>query len=116
MLEVVENMPGESVGGGLRQETANHKADRIVAEELKRLKWREADLGKRRKSDPGKLRLAARLRRETVLSLKAIAARVGLGSPKSANARLHRWMQADGKPAAANAKTEKPKKHAQKTN
>jgi hypothetical protein len=31
------------------------------------------------------------LRRETTLTLKAIAVRVGLGSSKNANAKLHRW-------------------------
>jgi hypothetical protein len=56
------------------------------------------------------------LRRETVLSLKSIATRVGLGSSKSANAKLHTWMQANGKPTAADTKTEKQKNHAKKTN
>jgi len=37
--------------------------------------------------------MAARLRRETTLWLKAIAAGEGLGTSKSANARLHEWMQ-----------------------
>ena len=45
-----------------------------------------------RKNDPGKLAIAARLRRETTLPLKAIAARVGLGTSKAANAKLHRYM------------------------
>jgi hypothetical protein len=39
--------------------------------------------------DPAKLALAARWRRETTLSLRAIAARVHLGTSKSASARLH---------------------------
>ncbi len=103
MLEEVEKLEGESIGGGLRQETAINKADRIVAEELKRLKWTEQDLMRRRKSDPGKLWIAARLRRETILSLKRITTRVGLGSSKSANAKLHAWMQANGKPDGVDA-------------
>ena len=53
MLEEIEKIAGESVGGGVRQETAINKADRIVAEELKRLRWTEQDLMRRRKSDPG---------------------------------------------------------------
>ena len=68
---------------------------------MKRLRWTEQDLRRRGKSDPGKLRIAARLRRETILSLKSMAGRVGLGSSKSANANLHTWMQADGKPDGA---------------
>lgn len=47
----------------------------------------------RRKNDPQKLAIAARLRRETTLSLKALAARVGLSSPKGANSTLHRSMR-----------------------
>ena len=49
----------------------------------------------RRKSDPAKLALAARLRRETILSVKAIAERLHLGSPKSARARLRELQQAE---------------------
>jgi hypothetical protein len=41
----------------------------------------------RRKSDPGKLEIAARLRRETTLSIKAIAKPTHLGTSKSANIR-----------------------------
>jgi hypothetical protein len=43
-------------------------------------------------NDPGKLSIEARLRRETTLSLKDIAQRVRLGSSRSADATLHRWM------------------------
>lgn len=116
MLEQIEKVEGESVGGRLRQETAANKADRIVAEELKRRRWTEEDLRQRRKSDPEKLRIAARLRRETILSLKSIATRVGLGSSKSANTKLHSWMQASGKPDATGAETQKQNKRAKKTN
>jgi len=51
-----------------------------VAEELRRLGWAERDRQERRKSDPDKLVIAARLRRETTLTIKAIAAVVHLGS------------------------------------
>ena len=64
-----------------------------MGEELARLGWTSSELTERRKSDPDKLALAARLRRETTLSLRTIAARVHLGSSKSANALLHRWMR-----------------------
>ena len=49
-------------------------------------------LTNRAKSDPAKLHIAERLRRETTLPLKAIAGRVHLGTSKSANARLHAFM------------------------
>ena len=56
--------------------------------------WAEADLLARRKNDPVKLEMAARLRRETTLSTKAIAWRMHLGSPKAANRSLHRYLRA----------------------
>ena len=49
------------------------KAERIVAAELRRRGWKEGDLAERRKNDPDKLEIAARLRRETTLSVKDIA-------------------------------------------
>jgi len=65
---------------------------------------REEERAQRAKSDPGKLALAARLRRETTLPIKWIAARLQLGTSKSANSNLHRWMQHD-KPSAAGTPT-----------
>jgi len=47
---------------------------------------------RRPKSDPMKLALAARLRRETALSLKQIAGRLNLGKPKGAKSNLHKGM------------------------
>jgi hypothetical protein len=63
----------------------------------------------RRKSDPGKPALAARVRRETTLPLKAIAALAHLGTSKSANARLHEWMH--GNPERKPQKSEMLKKN-----
>jgi hypothetical protein len=57
------------------------------------LGWKESDMATRRKSDPGKLKLAVRLRTDTTLSIKAIARRIGLGTSWSANVRLHEWMK-----------------------
>ncbi len=45
------------------------------------------------KSDPMKLALAARLRRETTLSIKQIAGRLNLGKPKGAKSNLHKGMK-----------------------
>jgi hypothetical protein len=84
---------GESHSGQMRRETAEAKAERIMAGELLRRGWTEADLAARRKSDPDKLAIAARLRKQTMLPIKSIAARVHLGTSKSANARLHAWMR-----------------------
>jgi hypothetical protein len=87
------------LSGELPRASAEAKAERIMAEELQRHGWQEADLLSRRKSDAVKLELAARLRRETTLSTKAIAARVHLGSSKAANRSLHNYMR--GGPAAS---------------
>ncbi|HEY5910014.1 MAG TPA: transposase, partial [Verrucomicrobiae bacterium] len=73
MLAHMEGNLGEHHSGELHRASAEAKADRIMAEELKRNGWAEADLAARRKNDPVKLEIAARLRRETTLPLKAIA-------------------------------------------
>jgi hypothetical protein len=44
-----------------------------------RLGWQPAELASRRKHDPAKLEIAARLRREMTLSVKQIATRLHLG-------------------------------------
>ena len=94
LLERMAGRLGEHHAGELRRESAQAKAERIIAEELQRLGWKEADLKQRNKSDPEKLAVAARLRRETTLTIKAIAGRLHLGSWKSATTRLHNHKQA----------------------
>ena len=47
----------------------------------------------RAKSDPRKLALAARVRRETTLTIREIAGRLNLGSWKSFAVKLHRWRK-----------------------
>ena len=79
---------GQHHFGELRLETAQAKAERIMSEELVRLGWQPAELTSRRKHDSAKLEIAARLRRETTLSVKQIATRLHLGTPKSASVRL----------------------------
>ena len=93
-LEQMAGKLGEHHAGELRRESGEAKAERLVGQELKRLGWTEADLAVRRKSDPLKLAIAARLRRGTTLTLKAIAARVQLGTSKGANTNPHKWMRA----------------------
>jgi hypothetical protein len=72
----------------------------LIAEELQRLGWSKSQLASQRKRAAGKLALAARLRRETTMPLKWGAARVRLGTPKSANCKLHLWMKENQKPGA----------------
>lgn len=102
---------GEYQSGDLRWEQAEGRAERIVAEEFRRLGWTESDLVGQPKRAAGKLALAARLRRafatperlrprrrETTMPLRWIAACVRLGTSKSANRNLHRWMKANPEP------------------
>jgi REP element-mobilizing transposase RayT len=91
-LEQMEGKVGENHPGQTRLETAEAKADRIVAEELSRLQWTQGELSARAKSHPAKLALAARLRQETTLSVKEIAGRLNLGKLKGARTNLHKFL------------------------
>ena len=75
--------------GELHRQAAEAKAERTIVEELQRNGWCEQDLPARRKNDPAKLEIAARLRQETPFSIKDIAARVPLGTSTTANLKLH---------------------------
>jgi hypothetical protein len=50
-----------------------------VVDELAKPRWTEADLEKRRKTDALKVKMAARLRAETVMTLDWIARRLHMG-------------------------------------
>jgi hypothetical protein len=76
-----------------RLETAEAKAERIIAAELKRRKWREADLAARAKGDLGKVAIAARVRVETVVTVAWIANRLQMGTAGYVNNRLYRWRK-----------------------
>lgn len=78
---------------GLKGESAEAKAERIIREELKRRRWSPRELSKRLKSDSAKLALAARLRRQTTVTIPWIAARLHAGTWKSLNANLYRWKK-----------------------
>jgi len=65
--------------GAERQESGEVKAERMVREELQKRRWTEEELARRRKGDPGKVRIARRLRRETTMTLGWIAQRLNMG-------------------------------------
>ena len=111
-LAPMEGRLGEHHSGELRLESAEAKAERILGAELARLIWTEPELALRRKSDPDKLRIAARLRRQTTLSVKAIAARMRLCTSRSANARLHQWMSESSTLALNNHDSNEKTNHA----
>jgi len=96
LLERMEGQLGEYHSGQLRYESAAAKAERIIAEELKRAKWKEADWEAHPKTDSRKLVVAARLRRETTLTVREIAQRLHMGSWKSLNNKLYIAGKASG--------------------
>ena len=80
LLDAAGKHLGSNNYGSERRETDQQKAERIVLERLASLHWQESDLAARAKSDPVKVELARRLRRETTMSLKWIAQRVHMGT------------------------------------
>ena len=63
-----------------KDQSAGEKARRVIAKGLPSLGWKEADLGHRRKSDVGKVKIARRLRRETTAGKRWIAQHFAMGS------------------------------------
>jgi AraC-like DNA-binding protein len=109
-LQRMEGRLGEHHSGQMRLESAEAKAERIIAQELRRLGWTEEELARCRKNDAGKMAMAVRLRRETTLSVKAIAARVRLGTSYTANKRLHQAMKALPTPGPASRHSDSEQK------
>lgn len=97
-LRQAEEGLGENHSGEQRLESAVAKGERVIARELRRLGWQPEDLAARRKSDPEKVAIAMRLRRETTLTIKPIACRLNLGTAKSASTRLREWQIAHPDP------------------
>ena len=79
--------------GEERQELQGEKAERVVGEELRRRRWTEATLGERKKGDREKLKMAVRLRQETLVTVAWIAARLQMGSVANVNTLLYQWRQ-----------------------
>jgi putative transposase len=79
--------------GQERQESQVEKAERVVSEELRRRRWTEKTLEERRKGDGEKLKIAVRLRKETLVTVAWIAQRLRMGSPANVNTLLYHWRQ-----------------------
>jgi len=93
LLERLHGQLGPEHSGEMREEADRVRAEAIIGAELKRLRWNEGDLIRRAKSDPGKLAMAARLRRETTQTIEQIAVRLRMGSRKSVAPKLHAWRK-----------------------
>ena len=81
LLEQMSEKMGKYHGGSERLESAEIKAARLLAEELKRRGWDTAEWVRRRKSDDEKIKVAQRLRRETTMTWDWIAAHLCMGAP-----------------------------------
>jgi putative transposase len=80
LLEQMSRRMGEHHYARQRQESSEAKARGILSAELKRLKWSDEELKRRRKGDPRKVRIAERLRQETTMTLRWIAAELHMGA------------------------------------
>jgi hypothetical protein len=103
-----------ALAGQLRRAPLPHEAQiqlgcLILAEELARRGWAAEDLSRRRKTDPEKVAIAQRLRRETPLSLRWIATTLHMGSPYTLrNALIAAERGTLPTPAALGASTPPP--------
>ena len=93
LAQMKEQMGAEHYGAE-RQETAEAEAEAIIAAELKRRGWRAEELGRRAKGDAVKVALAARLRAETVMTVKWMAERLQMGAPGYVNHLLYHQRKA----------------------
>jgi putative transposase len=82
--------------GEERAATEKEQAEAIVAQGMKRLGWKEADLVTARKGHPAKVKLARQLRQETTVTIKWIAARLQMGHWTHVNHLLY-WHQRPAK-------------------
>jgi REP element-mobilizing transposase RayT len=95
LTQMSERMGAEHYGEE-RAETAEALAELIIAEELKRWRWQEADLKTRPKGDSVKVALAARLRAETTMTVGWIAERLAMGTRGYLNHLLYRRRKLGG--------------------
>ena len=95
LTQMSERMGAEHYGEE-RVETAEALAELIIAEELKRGQWQEADLKTRPKGDSVKVALAARLRAETTMTVGRIADRLAMGTRGYLNHLLYRRRKLGG--------------------
>jgi len=79
-------------------ESAEAKAERIVARELARLEWSEQELREQAKGDLEKIRIAELLRLESTMTINWIANRLRMGTPGHLSHLLY-WRRRGTRPA-----------------
>ena len=95
LMQMSERMGAEHYGEELA-ETAEALAELIIAAELKRWRWQEADLKTRTEGDSVKVTLAARLRAETTMTVGWIAERLTMGTRGYLSHLLYRRRKQGG--------------------
>ncbi|MEO5721669.1 MAG: transposase, partial [Chthoniobacterales bacterium] len=80
LLDQLEGKMGPEHEARERSETEEEKAERLVRVGLAEIDWSDEDLETRRKGASEKVVIAARVRAETAVSLKWIAARLRMGT------------------------------------
>lgn len=88
LMQKLELKAGETHGREQRRETNEQRAERIIAAELRKRRWREEELAQRPKGHPAKAAIARRIREETTMSLKWIAARLRMGGWRNVKHKL----------------------------
>ena len=92
LLAQMAERRGEWHYGEEFQESAEQRAEGIVAAELSRRGWTEQELERRRKGDRFKLGVAKRLRAETTMTLKWIADRLRIRfGPRRRDVLVNPW-------------------------
>jgi REP element-mobilizing transposase RayT len=93
LLEQMGRKMGRHHGGEERRETEEARAERILAQEVKRRRWTLDELAKRRKGDREKVTIARRLRGETMMTMEWIAKRLNMGAAGYAASCLREQRQ-----------------------
>jgi putative transposase len=94
LLELVGQRQGKHHYGEELRESDEQKALRLISEMLGKAGWTEAELKFRRKGDPIKAWIAARLRAETTMTWPWIAARLSMGHWRTAFNAIRRRVLA----------------------
>jgi putative transposase len=84
LLELIGEEQAEHHYGEEIAESLERQAEQLMGEMLEALGWAEEELGKRRKGDKQKVRMAAELRSRTTVSWKWIAEKLRMGHWRSA--------------------------------
>jgi hypothetical protein len=84
ILELLGQKRGQHHYGEELKESDKQKAERLIGEMLRKAKWSEDELKHRRKGDPKKALLAAKLRSETAMTWQWIAQRLAMGHWRTA--------------------------------